>query len=152
MADLGGVGKQVTGELIDVAKQAVKDTAKAGADIARGTTEVVVGGGAQATPTASQLGGQGGGENVGPTDPLAALKAQNAARARQRLAEVQAELAAFRKRKVQEEEQKEQVEEEEKKMEDLQQKESDKKKREQDLIRSTQRQYGGTGEAAKKQF
>lgn len=150
MADLGGVGKQITGELVGVVKQAAKDTVKAGTDIAKGTAETVVGG--AATPTQPPPSQGGGEEGIGATDPLAALKARNKERDRQALAALNGKIAEFRAKKKQEEEQKEQVEEEQSKMEELQKKESDKKKREQDLIRSTQRQYGGTGEAAKKQF
>ncbi len=153
MADLGGIGQQVTGELIGVAKKAVEETVKAGSSIAKGTAETVVGSGvAGAQPTASQPGGQMGEEVVGGNDSLAQMKARNKAKDKQALDRLTGELTAYRQKKKQEEEQKEAAIEEQKKMQDIEKKKSDKQKRDEDLIRSTQRQYGGTGEAAKKQF
>lgn len=151
MNGLGGIGQQVGSELIGVAKKAVEETAKVGVSIAKGTVESVTGGTTSSVTTPP--GGQAdtSGEGVGASDPNAAAKAQKKAAERRRIAELDAELIAFIKKRDQERAQKEQVQEEQK-MEELQKKKSEKAQRDQDLIRSTQRQYGGTGEAAKKQY
>ena len=152
MADLGGVGSQIAGELVGIAKQTITETAKAAGSVVSATAETLSSGVAAITPTQPPPSQGGGKEGVaGAADPLAQIKARNQAREKQQLDRVNGELATYLENKKRKDQQKEEVEEQEK-MQDLQKKQSDKQKRADDLIRSTQRQYGGTGESAKKQF
>lgn len=150
MSDLGGVGQQIGGELGNIVKKAVAETVKAGGAIAKGTAETVTGSSAGATPAATQPGGQGGMEG-NPGSGVDPVRAQKEAAKQKRMAELRADIDRYRQEEAQKEQQNEQVQEEQKTQE-LQVKKSNQRKREADLIKSTQRQYGGTGESTKKQY
>jgi len=133
---MGGIGKQVLGELGDVAKKTVEETGRAGFDIAKG----VVGQGEK----------QAEEELVSTSnDPVQAVKQQANIKRQNGLQRVREELARYVNKKTQEDNQEEMVEnrqEEVKKQEEGQRQESEKDMQ----IRQAQRSGGGTGEVLRK--
>jgi len=145
---MGGIGKQVMGELGGVVKKAVEDTGKAGVDVVKGTIENVVGGPAP-------RGVQGGTEQAGEeqagmsNDPAQVIKQQAAVKKQKGLQRVRQELADYVAKKKQKDSQEEMVEERQEEIKKDQ--EEQEKESERDFqIAQAQRSGGGTGEMARK--
>lgn len=145
---MGGIGKQVVGELKGVVKKTAEETVKAGADIVKATVENTVGGGSSVSE--DQLGGrQPQMEGQKQADPMQAIKQQSAAKRQRGLTRVREELAAYINKKKQKKNQEEQIgerQEEVKKDEKEQREESEREIQ----IRQAQNSGGGTGEMSRK--
>lgn len=146
---MGGIGKQVLGELGDVVKKASKDTAKAGVDIVKGTVENVIGGGDDKKQ--DDVGKQStfSGQVTGGQDPMQQMKQKKAAEKEQGLNRVRKQLEEYISKKRQKDSHEEAVgkrQEGTKKYEESQKQESEREV----MINQARRQGGGTGEMARK--
>ena len=147
---MGGIGKNVLGELGDIAKKTAKDTVKAGVDIAKGTVEQTSGGGDdQGQQDSKKQASMGGGQASNQPDPMMVMKQQKEAEKRKGLNRVRQELQEYMNKKKQEETHEERVDERQEEMKKEEKEQREESEREM-MIRQAQRRGGGTGEMARK--
>jgi nucleotidyltransferase/DNA polymerase involved in DNA repair len=145
---MGGVGKQVFGELKGVVKKTAEDTAKAGVDIVKGTVENTIGG---SLSSAGEGGDNRQVEQSVPSqvDPMQTIKKESSIKKQRGLQRVREEIAKYINKKKQEDDQEEMVEERQEEAKKDEQKQVEESERE-TQIRQAQRSGGGTGEMSRK--
>jgi hypothetical protein len=144
MAD-GSIGGQIRDNLAELGVSTAKAGVQAVTDIASGTAETVIGGGAvpnQMKPETQQA-SQGG------QDPMVVKKQEKEIARKRQLSYVRQQLEAFRQRQAQVRAQEQQVKQQEE-VQKLQMKQSEKARKDQEFLARLKRSYGGAHEGDSK--